>query len=469
MVFSETAKVKLPINKVGINGEGIGYYRRKAVFVPFVLPGEEAEIKIIKEHPNYAEGSVIKISKQSPNRIKPVCPHYEVCGGCSLQHVKYETGLDYKKQIVSDSFTKYFKNPSGANIADTLKAPFVLNYRNRVQLPVAMVKGKLVAGLYKPNTNHLVPINSCPIHNDKLNKVVATTVRLANEFDIKAFDKNTRRGVLRTIAARIGFNTSQMQLTLVVSNPHCIEKVKSLIAEVVKLHPDIVSTYINVNKNTKTHEMYGNEWIHVSGRKEIVERLGSLKFSLLPRTFFQLNPKQTEIMYNLILEKAELTGDETVVDAYCGTGTISLWLAKKAKKVLGVDSDKQSITSANYNAKLNNIKNVTFELGKAEYVIGKWVKKGQRPDVVVVDPARSGLHDSFIDTLVSFPVNKIIYVSCNPSTLAKNLNKLKAIYDVKSVQPLDMFPQTAHVETITVLEKRQFNKKGYKKKPQYRR
>ncbi|QTC41312.1 23S rRNA (uracil(1939)-C(5))-methyltransferase RlmD [Bacillus sp. V3] len=440
----------LTIKKIGINGEGIGFFKRKIVFVPGALPGEEVVVEVTKVHPKFTEARIKKIRKKSPQRTKAPCLVYEECGGCQLQHLTYEGQLEAKHDIVLQSLERHTKlNLDELDVRQTIGMDNPWHYRNKSQFQVEFHKGRAFAGLYSMNSNKLINIDECIVQHSATNKVTTEIKRIINDFNIPVYDEKKKKPILRTIVTRVGFETGQVQVVL-VTNDKKIPRKDLLISEIEKRLPEVVSIAQNINPK-KTGIIFGDETIHLSGKESIEERLDEFTYELSARAFFQLNPIQTTKLYNEAKKAAALTGEEKVVDAYCGVGTIGLWLADGAKEIRGMDVIKEGIDDAKKNAERFGVDHADYFVGSAEELMPKWKKEGWRPDVVVVDPPRTGCDQKFLDTIKEVKPKKFVYVSCNPSTLAKDIEYLKKQYTVEYLQPVDMFPQTAHVECVAKL------------------
>ncbi|WP_282137541.1 23S rRNA (uracil(1939)-C(5))-methyltransferase RlmD [Rossellomorea aquimaris] len=440
----------LTIKKIGINGEGVGFFKRKIVFVPGALTGEEVVVEVTKVHPKFTEARIKKIRKKSPQRTKAPCPVYEQCGGCQLQHLSYEGQLDAKRDILLQSLERHTKlRLEDLDIRQTIGMDNPWHYRNKSQFQVGTHNGKAIAGLYSMNSNKLIDIDECIVQHPLTNKVTTEIKRIINDFNIPVFDDKNKKPILKTIVTRVGFETGEVQVVLVTSEKK-IPRKELLINEIQKRLPEVVSIAQNINPK-KTALVFGDETIHLSGKESIEERLEEFTYELSARAFFQLNPIQTSKLYNETKKAAALTGEEKVVDAYCGVGTIGLWLAKGAKEIRGMDVIKEGIDDAKKNAKKFGIDHAEYFVGGAETLMPKWKNEGWRPDVVVVDPPRTGCDNRLLDTLKEVKPKTFVYVSCNPSTLAKDIDYLKKQYRVEYLQPVDMFPQTAHVEVVAKL------------------
>lgn len=444
-------RISLPVKRLGINGEGIGYYQRQVVFINGALPGEEVQAEITEISSKHAVGHLIRIEKPSPHRQTEKCSLSARCGGCQLLHMSYRAQLVAKKELVIEAFQRYcgIKKPPVRNTAG-MEEPW--QYRNKAQFQVGREKGKIVAGLYSLSSRQLVNLSGCLVQSPEINKVVKTTTKILDELGIEPYNERKKTGVVRTLVVRHGFETGEMQLTLVTGSK-ALPKSELLVKRLCRELPELTGISQNINPG-RAQLVFGRETVHLWGAEKIRERLGKLEFLLSPRAFFQLNPRQTVKLYEYGAEAAGLTGKEKVVDAYCGVGTIGLWLASKAKEVRGIEEIPEAVKDAAENAKRMGIKNAGFYTGRAETLLPQWVKEGYKPDVIVVDPPRTGLDKSLMDVVISVRAKRLVYVSCNPATLAKDCSYLlEKGYKLEWVQPVDMFPHTAHVECVCLLEK----------------
>lgn len=442
-------QMTLTIKSLGINGEGIGYFKRKIVFVDKALPGEVVHAEVTEAREKYAIARLLRVVEKSSARVKPPCPVYEECGGCSLQHMDYQAQLASKREIVIESLRKYAKLDHPP-VSPTIGMDNPWSYRNKAQFQVGRQDGKLVAGLYQTGSHKLVNLESCQVQHEATTQIVQAAKTIIEELGIPSYDERKRKGVIRTIVARVAFATGETQLTLVTATPD-IPRVKELVLELRTRLPQLIGITQNVNPQ-KTSIVFGEKTVTLWGKPSIAEKLGDLSFDLSARAFFQLNPEQTEKLYDQVKLAAGLTGTELVLDLYCGTGTIGLWLAPFAREVRGIEMIPEAVEDARRNAERNGATNSSFHVGKAEVLMPKWAKQqGVRPDVVVVDPPRTGLDDALIRSLLEVLPKRIVYVSCNPSTLAKDVGKMLGKYELVSVQPVDMFPHTAHVECCSLL------------------
>jgi len=440
--------VEIEVRRLGINGEGVGYYERQVVFVPGALPDEKVLARITKVEAKHAVAELVRVLKPAAGRVEPPCPVYAQCGGCTLQHASYDLQLEMKRELVRESFARYAKL-TNAPIEPTVGMDDPWGYRNKAQLPIVQHRGEVVVGLYQAGSHHIVDVSGCLVQHPLTNKIVAEVRDICRDLGVSLYNEKTHKGELRTVVARVGFETGECQLTLVTRVRELSHR-NELIKRIVKRVPEITSIMQNINPE-KTSLIFGEETLPLWGAEQMQETLGDVQFSLSPRAFFQLNPEQTTKLYNLVADAAALTGTEIVVDAYCGVGTIGLWLAKNAREIHGMDITPEAIADAKQNAERTGVTNARFVVGAAEKILVDWMKQGLRPDVVVVDPPRTGLHPELLQALLKTTPKRIVYVSCNPSTLGKDCGVLREKYDVQKITPVDMFPQTAHVESVTVL------------------
>lgn len=440
---------EIKIYNLGEGGEGVGKLENFTVFVENALPEEIVLAEIILVKKNYAVGKIKKILKQSPQRVKPVCKNFFICGGCQLQHLNYSAQLQYKKQKISDAVERIGKI-FDAKIFDTIGMKNPLHYRNKMMFPVGFEKN-LICGCYQKNSHKIIDIDDCIIQHENNNKILRAVKKIAKKLKISAYNEKNNSGVLRHICGRVGVENDLMIL-LVTATKHFPQE-KIFVEEILKELPDTSSIQQNIQPQ-KNNVILGDENKILFGKKFISDKIGDLKFNISAKSFFQVNTKQTEILYQTALNFAELSGNEIVFDVFCGTGTISIFLAQKAKKVFGIEIEKSAVQDAVLNAKQNNIFNTDFIVGDAAEVIQNLYKKNIFADVVVVDPPRAGCDKNMLEIFAKMQIKKIIYVSCNPATLARDLKILSEFnYHAKKIQPVDMFPFTAHVESVTQIIK----------------
>ena len=446
----------LDIVSQGYEGEGIAKINDTfTVFIEGALKGERVNVRIVKSKKSFAYGKLLEVIEPSLERCEAKCSIHKRCGGCKLQYSTYKEQLNFKFERVKDCITKIGKlDESIVQFPLGMDEPW--RYRNKVQLPIGMVNGELKIGFFAPRSHEIIDMETCLIQDEIADKVVGITRTWIKKNNIKPYNidgKYDETGILRHIMIRRGFTTNEVMVVLVTNGSKLPNKDEfiSLITENI---PGIKSIVQNINSKP-TNVILGQECITLWGESTISDYIGEFKFNISPLSFFQVNPVQTEVLYNKALEYAGLTGDETVFDAYCGTGTITLFLSQKAKKVYGVEIIPQAIENANINAKENNVNNVEFFVGESEVVIPDLINKGIKADVVVVDPPRKGCDVKLLNAITNIDAKKIVYVSCDPSTLARDLAILEGNgYKTVRVQPVDMFPHTAHIETCVLLQRR---------------
>ena len=447
--MKEKDKFILDIKRLGINGEGIGYYNKLAIFVNDAIPGEGVNVEITKVDKKMAFGKIIDFKKKSSNRIEPLCPHYKECGGCNVMHIKYDEMLNLKRDFIIESISRYTNiNYKSFEIRKTVPSPKQFNYRNKSQVPVRKnIDGSFETCMIKAKSNELIKVDDCLVNDEIINKLNKDILKLADEVGISPYLAKYNRGVLRYLAIRVNKKGEAMVCFICYDKN---EKIKELAKKVIEL-PNVVSVYENFNRGTKATELYGEETNLLEGKEFLIEEIGKIKYQLTPKTFFQLNTLQAENMFELVLKAAKLSKKERVLDAYCGVGAIGLYLAKMAKEVVGIETNSSSIEAAKANAKLNKINNAKFILGDAKEVLPQMIDNNETFDVIVADPPRTGLGEEFIKAILKSNIKRFIYVSCNPSTLAKDLELLKDNYNINSITPLDMFPGVVHCESISIL------------------
>lgn len=437
------------IVSIGHSGEGVGKYEDFTVFVPYALVGEKVEVLITEVKKSYAKGRLLTIITKSADRTAPKCEIYDRCGGCQLQHLTYEAQLKVKQQQVIDAVERIAKQPSTI-IHPAIGAKNPWNYRNKMQFPVVRKGNDILVGCYAQGSHSIVDTQNCCIQNES-NNVIANAIRgIIKRLNISTYDEKTGRGVLRHVIGRVGAASGEVMVVLVTST-EILPKQGKIVAELRGNIPGLVSIMQNINTQN-TNVVMGKRTLKLWGELNITDKMGGFTFNISARSFFQVNTAQAEILYNKAVEYAELTGKETVIDAYCGTGTITLFLAKQAKKVYGIEIVASAITDANKNAACNQILNTEFIAGDATEVMPKLYEEGIRPDVIVVDPPRAGCEKIVLEAFASMKPARIIYVSCNPASLARDIAILANLgYQAKEIQPVDMFSETSHVEAVCKL------------------
>lgn len=435
--------MKVTIKKTGINGEGIGYIDRMPVFVPQALIGEEVEIRIVDKQKRYATAELLRVVKSSKNRIRPKCFIQNTCGACPLMIARYPAQLEYKQDLLKQSLIKYAQiDPR--KVARVKASEDVFGYRNQFKLPCAMEEGRLVSGLFMPNSNYFIDVKKCWIHEDGLERVRMDIMHVLNTHDCVSYNPHDKKGI-RNLVVR-GFD-NRYQCTIVTGNEELDER---LISDLMRIK-GLTSLWQSIHTIKKTPEVFGNKMMHLAGETSLAMELDGLKLRISPRSFFQLNSKQAVQLYRTIASMVK-ENNELIVEAYSGIGAISLYLKDKAKEIIGIESIKDAVVNANQNAALNGCEHVSFLCDDAANKL-TYLSKKRSIDVLVVDPPRSGLDDAMLECILRSKIKNIIYVSCNPATLGKNLAVLCSRYNVDRIQPIDIFPHTPHVETVVLLSK----------------
>ncbi|HWR06120.1 23S rRNA (uracil(1939)-C(5))-methyltransferase RlmD [Sporomusa sp.] len=440
----------IEITGLGHSGEGVGRYQDFTVFVPHALPGETVAAVITTVKKTYAVGRLVTVRTPSPHRITPECVVYNQCGGCQLQHVNYEEQLQSKRQQLVDAVTRIGKLPEVV-VHPVLGADSPWYYRNKMQFPVGQKNGKLVLGCYAQGSHDIVDIDNCLIQHQANNDIAREVRSVISKLGIEPYDEHTGQGIIRHVLGRVGTATGEVMVVLVTAtdrlpqHEELIERLKSSIT-------GLVSIVQNVNSR-RTNIIMGNKTVTLWGRDTITDKLGEFSFAISARSFFQVNTAQAEVLYQQAVRYAGLSGTETVIDAYCGTGTITLFLARQAAQVYGIEIVEPAIIDARKNAINNNVANVEFIVGDTIDIMPRLFKQGIRPDVIVVDPPRAGCEQQVLETFVRMEPKRIVYVSCNPASLARDLAILDGLgYVVQEIQPVDMFPMTFHVESVAMIE-----------------
>lgn len=504
------------IEIIGMNhdGEGVGRVEGYTLFVSGALPGEQVEVKVLKTKKQYGYAKLLNVLQASPERVTPPCDIYEQCGGCQLQHLSYEGQLDWKRQHVIDALERIGKlsvakdldtdldtgkgedtdtgltlgltasleaslvdgvsegivGLEGIKVLPTLGMAEPWRYRNKAQVPIGVapehsarsthsthsthstLENSLIGGFYAKGSHRIIDMETCLIQHEQNDEVIAHIKEIGRNLGIAPYNEETGQGLLRHIVVRIGRTTGEIMVVL-VTNGDRIPKVEEWIQAITSQIPQVASICQNVNIR-RTNVIFGDVTRVLWGREVIYDYIGNVKFAISARSFYQVNPEQTEVLYQKTVEYAGLTGNETVIDAYCGIGTISLFLAQHAKKVYGVEIVPEAIEDARVNAELNGMSHVQFEVGASEDVIPRWKEQGVEADVIVVDPPRKGCDSKLLETILEMKPKRVVYVSCNPATLARDLRVLEdGGYKAVEVQPVDMFPHTVHVESVALLVK----------------
>ena len=448
-MVQKNQEVLITIRNLGINGEGIGYYKRQAVFVEGVFPPEEVVVRITDVKKNHAIGEVVRIKKRAFYRATPFCPHFGTCGGCQIQHIAYEEQLRLKEDMLKQTLSRYTRlDLDQLDFQSHPQEGTTRGYRHKAQMPVRNTKSGIVTGLYKLNSRSLVDIRDCPVQDARINAVNAVVLKLCEVHDIRAFDPKKMRGLLRTIVTRVSQATGEVQVTLVVTIYN--HALKNLANDLIQ-EAHVVSVAISKNHDAQSPHIFGDTYEVLAGKSTIVEAIDTIQFSLNPKALLQLNPETATKLYKTVKAWLKARHIKSVVDLYCGAGAVALSLADTCERIVGIEASPDSIASAKDNAVLNAIERVRFEQGDAYETLKKLFDQGEDFDACVFDPPRTGLDRNMIDLLNRRPVKTLIYISCNPSTLAKNIQALSRKYDVVTIKPFDMFPHTSHIESVTLL------------------
>lgn len=433
----------------GYEGEGIAKIDNFTIFIPGAIKGEKVKILIVKVLSSHAFGKIIEIINKSEFRQDSDCSTYKRCGGCNLRHIKYEQTLKIKQNAVRSLVNKALKNKIEVQETVGMENPF--HYRNKAQYPFGVNKdGEPVIGVFANRTHEVIPIDKCLIQNPQSEEIAKYILNFIKENKISIYNEKTRRGLFRHVVIKVGVQTGQIMCILVI-NGKDIPNEEQLKFELTTRFPQIKSVVKNINmKNTNV--ILGKENINIYGNGYIEDKLGDYIFKISPLSFYQVNPIQVKKLYNLGVEMAQISKEDTVFDLYCGIGTISLFMSKYAKKVYGIEIVKEAIDAANENAKINNVNNTEFYAGDVEIVLDDLIKnKGITADIVMFDPPRKGLDRNTINNILMIKPKKIVYISCNPATLIRDLALFEEQYEIKTIVPVDMFPWTSHVECVTVL------------------
>ena len=453
---SKNEKYNIKITDLGYEGEGIGRVNGFTVFVPGLIVGEEAEIVIVKVKKSFAYGKALNIIAPSEDRNTPECRYYKTCGGCSLMHMKYDAELKFKQKRIKDCLERI----GGLEDIETpaingMEEPYF--YRNKGQFPLSYdERNGLKIGFYAPRSHRITDLDECLIQHKATKDIIAVFRRFIAEYGISIYDENTHKGLMRTILTKTAVNTDDIMVCAVINGKNLPNSDK--LVDMLRKIPGMRSILININtKNTNV--VLGGETKLLWGDDYIIEKIGDISYKISALSFFQVNTKQTEVICRKILDFGNFSKDDTVLDLYCGIGTLSLWAAKKAGRVFGVEIVPQAIEDAKENARMNGIENAEFMVSSAEDASPMLLEKGFRPAVVMVDPPRKGCDETVLNAIVKMNPNRIVYVSCNPSTLARDLKKLgEEGYKLEKIEGVDQFGRTGHVECVVLLYKNKQNK-----------
>ncbi|ABA45127.1 RNA methyltransferase [Streptococcus agalactiae] len=443
-------RIPLKIKRMGINGEGIGFYKKTLIFVPGALKGEEVFCQISSVRRNFAEAKLLKINKKSKNRVDPACSIYKECGGCQIMHLQYDKQLEFKTDVIRQALMKF--KPEGYEnyeIRKTIGMPEPEHYRAKLQFQVRSFGGNVKAGLYAQGTHRLIDIKDCLVQDSLTQEMINRVAELLGKYKLPIYNERKIAGV-RTVMIRRAQASGEVQLIFITSKRLDFDDV---VIELVREFPELKTVAVNINAS-KTSDIYGQITEVIWGQESINEEVLDYGFSLSPRAFYQLNPKQTQILYSEAVKALDVKDDDDLIDAYCGVGTIGLAFAGKVKSVRGMDIIPEAIQDAKENALHMGFTNTHYEAGKAEDIIPRWYSEGFRANALIVDPPRTGLDDKLLNTILKMPPEKMVYVSCNTSTLARDLVTLTKVYHVHYIQSVDMFPHTARTEAVVKLQRK---------------
>ncbi|MDF2587480.1 MAG: rlmD [Anaerocolumna sp.] len=454
MTINKNDEFIIDIFDIGSEGEGIGRHEGFTLFVKNALVGDKVKVKVMKMKKNYGYARLMEILEPSKDRVKPKCELAGKCGGCSIQHLDYQKQLEYKQNKVKNCLVRIggFRDEINLEPIIGMENPFY--YRNKAQFPVSKDKdGNVVIGFYAGGTHSIIDTSHCYIQAEVNEPIIQKIREFLVQHNISIYNEETHEGLVRHILTRVGFTTGEIMVCLII-NGNDLPKKEKLIQSLCEI-PNMTSISLNVNKE-KTNVILGDRVTPLWGQPYITDYIGDIKYQISPLSFYQVNPVQTRKLYETALSFADLHGDEVVWDLYCGIGTISLFLAQKAKQVYGVEIVPQAIQDAKQNALINNITNAEFFVGAAEDVLlVKYKEESIYADVIVVDPPRKGCDESLLETIISMAPKRVVYVSCDPATLARDLKYLSNNgYELKKVQVVDQFGHSVHVETVVKLEKK---------------
>ena len=434
----------------GFEGEGIAKIDGLTVFVPGSIKGEKCEILIVKVLASHAYGKIVNIIEKSENRKESDCATYKRCGGCSLRHMTYESTLKLKRQVVQNLVNKGLTKK--VEVLETIGMENPYNYRNKAQYPVGLnSEGQPEVGVFAQRTHTIIPIQTCLIQTEISQKIAKTILNFVKEKNIQVYNEENQKGLLRHIVIKVGKYTNQVMCILVV-NDSKFDQEQELVKLLCEKYPEIKTIVKNIN-NKNTNVILGKENINLYGNGYIEDKLGEYTFKISPMSFYQVNPVQAEILYTTAINQANLDKNDILFDLYCGIGTIGISASKYVNKVYGIEIVPQAIEDAKENAKINDVKNIEFICGDVEVAFDELINKEKIvPSAIIVDPPRKGLDNKTVENIAKIKPAKLVYISCNPATMVRDLAKLEEIYNIKTIQPVDMFPWTNGVESITILE-----------------
>ncbi len=453
--WQQGCAIEVEIEDLSDTGDGVGRYEGRVVFVPDAVPGDRLLVRLVRVKPQYASGKLLEVLTRSPNRIRPHCIVADKCGGCQWQSVAYSAQLQAKQNLVTQAIAR-IGGIESATVEPILPSPSPFGYRNKATYPLSRsAAGMVQAGYYEKNSHRLVNLNQCPVQDPRLNPLLAEVKQDIQDRGWSIYNETEHRGNLRHLALQIGRRTGQILLTLVSANRKVMD-IEAQAEEWLSRYPDLVGVCLNYNPN-RTNAILGEETRCVAGQPYFLDEFAGVQLQLRSDTFFQVNPETAEVLLEAIASRLDLQGTERLVDAYCGIGTFTLPLAKRVQQAIGLEINPAAIAIAQENAQLNGLTNVSFHEGAVEKLLPQLERlglpAGEKPDIVLLDPPRKGCDRSVLDTLIQIAPKRIVYISCKPATLARDLKILcdSGIYRLSFLQPADFFPQTSHVEAVAFL------------------
>ncbi len=450
-IIQKNQTLEVEITNVTSSGDGIAKVESYPLFIKGGVTGDLLSVTVTKTNKTYGFARIDKILTASPNRIIPECTASKNCGGCDFMHISYEHQKEIKSNTVKNNLQR-LGNAKDFEYEEIISADKTYNYRNKAQFPIGKHNEQIVCGFFSKRTHDIVPCDSCLIQSEKINKAVQLFLKYANENKVSVYDEKNHKGILRHIYVRLGNKTDEMLVVIVTNSLKPLPNEDALVKALTK-HKAVKGIIQNINTE-KTNLVLGDKNRTIWGQNWIYSKIKDLKFKISPQSFFQVNGEQTEKLYEKALEYADITKDDTVFDLYCGVGSISLFLARSAKKVIGVEIVEKAIENAKENAKINNIANANFYAGDCGKVVDALIKKGETADVVVVDPPRKGCSEDLLSLINKISPNRLVYVSCNSATLARDIKILAEYgYTLKKACAVDLFPMSGHCEAVALLQK----------------
>ena len=449
MIVEKNKEYKVTIIDNGYEGEGIAKIEDFTIFIKGAIKGEVCKIVITKVNKSFAFGRLLEVIEHSKKRVEPDCATYKRCGGCSIRHIKYDETLKIKKDMVQNLVNKGLEGKIEVNNVIGMENPYY--YRNKLQYPVGTSKeGKPIMGVFANRTHEIIPVEECLIQNREAEKLAKEVFEFIKQNNISIYSESTKTGAIRHIIAKIGIKTNEL-MCIIVTNEEKIEYEEELVKNIVEKFSNLKTVIKNIN-NKNTNVILGEKDIILYGSGYIHDKLGEYTFKISAKSFYQTNPIQTEKLYNKAIEYAKLDENDILCDLYCGIGTIGIFASSKVKKVYGIEIVEEAVKAAEENAKMNNINNIEFIAGDAKEAFKDLIEKRNiMPTAIIVDPPRRGLDEETINKILELEVKKLVYISCNPATMVRDMKMLEDKYIVKEIQPVDMFPFTSHVECVALL------------------